>query len=216
MCWNAFERLSIFGPPSHVLLPPAEAEKHKMSGENRAGLCHPYILTHTHTYATTHLLTGLLTVRLLSQCPRRGRCPFIWTKPERGDSLDLISKLLHQFISIHTTEQPRALPPTPHQQLSSSFRNLCPNAASGKKKKKKKKPDRITVTGPFCFHTEKFLSYYDRCLYFFPPFSLVPSLCISVKTGSIQRFTCHARDAPYERQTYSSSHSWFCTKYNNL
>lgn len=138
MCWNAFERLSIFGPPSHVLLPPAEAEKHKMSGENRAGLCHPYILTHTHTYATTHLLTGLLTVRLLSQCPRRGRCPFIWTKPERGDSLDLISKLLHQFISIHTTEQPRALPPTPHQQLSSSFRNLCPNAASGKKKKKEK------------------------------------------------------------------------------
>lgn len=103
------------------MFPPAQAEKRRMSGDNGVGLCHALHMPHIQLY--THLLSSLHTVRLLSQCPWQGRCPFIWTKPVRGGSLDLISKLLHQFISIHTTEQPPALPPTPHQQLSSWFNN---------------------------------------------------------------------------------------------
>lgn len=115
------------GPPRVLFISP-EAVNHQISRENSIVLSFTSILSHIHTYWLV-----LYIVRLLSQCLRQGRCPFIWTKPGRKDSLDLISKLLHQFISIHTMEQPQALQPTPHQQLSFSFRNLCPNVLEQKK-----------------------------------------------------------------------------------
>lgn len=209
------QHLCKFRPPSQVLFPPPQAERREDVRWERRRLASSSSNSHARTHKThyTHLLTSLVTARLLSQCPRQGRCPLIWTKPERGDSLDLISKLLHQFISIHTTEQPRALPPTPCQQFSSSFRNLCPNASLKKKTDHKTeskgqdlsayilKSSSLIMTGVLIF----FLRV--RC-----SFSL--HFC-KTDPHTVLHFTPHKQQT--QQTLYvSSTYSWSCAKCNNL
>lgn len=115
------QHLCTLGPPRVLFISP-EAVDHQISRENSIVLSFTsYSVTHTH------LLTSFVHCETAVTVPTAGQMSLIWTKPGRKDSLDLISKLLHQFISIHTMEQPQAFPPTPHQQLSFSSRNRSPN-----------------------------------------------------------------------------------------